>query len=80
MEELEVEGSSGGGMVIARMNGQKQLLDLRIDPEVVDPEDIEMLQDMVVAAINDAARRADEELQEQMKGLTGGMGLPPGLL
>ena len=76
MEELEVEGSAGGGMVTARMNGNKQLLDLTLDPEVVDPEDVEMLQDMIVAAINDAARRVDEALQEQMQGLTGGLPLP----
>ena len=80
MADLVVEGSAGGGMVTARVNGSKQLLELTIDPEVVDPEDVEMLQDMIVAAVNDAARRADEELQEQLKGLTGGMGLPPGLL
>ena len=76
MEELEVEGSAGGGMVTARMNGNKQLLDLTLDPEVVDPEDVEMLQDMIVAAINDAARRVDEALQEQMQGMTGGLPLP----
>ncbi|HUX07010.1 MAG TPA: YbaB/EbfC family nucleoid-associated protein [Acidobacteriota bacterium] len=76
MEDLEVAGSAGGGMVTARMNGNKQLLELTLDPEVVDPEDIEMLQDMIVAAINDAARRVDEALQEQMQGLTGGMPLP----
>jgi DNA-binding YbaB/EbfC family protein len=76
MEELEVEGSAGGGMVTARMNGAKQLLSLKLDPEVVDPEEVEMLQDMVVAAINDAARRVDEALQEQMQGLTGGLPLP----
>ena len=78
MEELEVEGSAGGGMVTARMTGNKQLLDVVIDPEVVDPEDVEMLQDLVVASVNDAARKVDEALQEQMQGLTGG--LPPGLL
>ena len=76
MEELEVEGSAGGGMVTAKMNGAKQLLDLKLDPEVVDPEDVEMLQDMIVAAINDAARRVDEALQEQMQSLTGGLPLP----
>ncbi len=76
MEELEVEGSAGGGMVTARMNGNKQLLDLTLDPEVVDPEDVEMLQDMIVAAINDAARRVDEALQEQMQGMAGGLPLP----
>jgi len=77
MEELEVEGSAGGGMVVARMNGNKQLLELEIDPEVVDPEDVEMLQDLIVAAINDATRKAEEALQEQLQGFSGG--LPPGL-
>ena len=77
MEEMEIEGSAGGGMVVAKMNGNKQLLDIEIDPEVVDPEDVEMLQDLIVAAINDATRKADEELQGQLQGLSGG--LPPGL-
>ncbi len=76
MEELEVEGSAGGGMVTAILNGQKQLLELKIDPEVVDPEDVEMLQDLIVAAINDATRRVDEELQQQLGGLGGGLPLP----
>ncbi len=76
MEELEVEGSAGGGMVTAILNGQKQLLELKIDPEVVDPEDVEMLQDLIVAAINDATRRVDEELQQQLGGLAGGLPLP----
>lgn len=79
MEELEIEASAGGGMVTVRMNGQKQVLDVVIDPEVVDPEDVEMLQDLIVAAINDAARKVDEEMQGKMGSLTGGM-LPPGLL
>ena len=76
LEALEVEGSAGGGMVTARINGHKQLVDLKIDPEVVDPEEVDMLQDLVVAAINDATRRVDEEMQEQMKGLTGGLPIP----
>ena len=76
MEELEVEGSAGGGMVTATLNGHKQLLELKIDPEVVDPEDVEMLQDLIVAAINDATRRVDEELQQQLGGLAGGLPLP----
>lgn len=74
MAELEVEGSSGGGMVTVKMNGQKQIVDLVIDPEVVDPDDVEMLQDMVVAAINQATAKVDEEMQEQMGGM-----LPPGM-
>ena len=76
MEKLEVEGSAGGGMVSATLNGQKQLLELKIDPEVVDPEEVEMLQDLIVAAINDASRRVDEEMQQQLGGLAGGLPLP----
>ena len=76
MEKLEVEGSAGGGMVTATLNGQKQLLELKIDPEVVDPEEVEMLQDLIVAAINDASRRVDEEMQQQLGGLAGGLPLP----
>ena len=58
------------------MNGQKDLLELNIDPGVVDPSDIEMLQDLVVAAINEASRRVDEEIQQKLGGIMGGMGLP----
>jgi DNA-binding YbaB/EbfC family protein len=61
-------------MVKVTMNGNKQIIDLVIDEEVVDPEDVEMLQDMVMAAVNDAARKADEELQEAMGGM-----MPPGM-
>ena len=75
METLEVEGSAGGGMVTLKMNGQKQIIDLKIDPEVVDPEDVEMLQDLILAAVNDAARKADEELNSAMGGM-----LPPGMM
>lgn len=75
MAELEVEGSSGGGMVTVKMNGQKQIVDLVIDPEVVDPDDVEMLQDMVVAAINQATAKVDEQMNEQMGGM-----LPPGMM
>ena len=75
MEELEVEGSAGGGMVTVKMNGQKQIIDMVIDPEVVDPEDVEMLQDMIMASINQATEKVDEELQGQMGGM-----LPPGMM
>ena len=74
MESLEVEGSAGGGMVTVKMNGQKQIVDMTIDPEVVDPDDVEMLQDMIVAAINQATAKVDEEMQEQMGGM-----VPPGM-
>lgn len=73
---LVVEASSGGGMVKVEMDGQKQLRNLRIDPEVVSRDDVEMLQDLVLAAVNDAARKVDEAIQEKVGGLAGGMKLP----
>mgnify|MGYP001160702452 CR=1 FL=1 len=76
---LEIEAGSGGGMVKVVMDGQKNLKSLRIDPEVVSKEDVEMLQDLVTAAINEAARKVDAALQEKIGGLTGGMKIP-GLL
>ena len=76
MAEMRVEASSGGGMVTVVVNGNKQLQSLKIDPEVVSKEDVHMLQDLILAAINDAQRRADEELSQQMGGLMGGMKIP----
>ena len=73
---LVIEASSGGGMVKVEMDGQKQLKSLKIDPEVVSKEDVEMLQDLVLAAINEAGRKVDEAIQEKVGGLTGGMKLP----
>lgn len=73
MAELRVEGNAGGGMVIVTVNGAKQVLSMRIDPEVVSKEDVEMLQDLIIAAINDAHRKADEEIQRNVGGM-----LPPG--
>ena len=74
MAELRVEATSGGGMVTVVMNGAKQVQSLKIDPEAVSKEDVEMLQDLIVAAINDAHRKADEELSRNMGGM-----LPPGM-
>ena len=74
MAELKVEGNAGGGMVTVVINGAKQIQSLKIDPEVVSKEDVEMLQDLVVAAINDAQRKADDEMAQKMGGM-----LPPGL-
>ena len=74
MAELNVEGNAGGGMVTVVVNGSKQVRSLKIDPEVVVKEDVEMLQDLIVAAINDAQRKADEALAQKMGGM-----LPPGL-
>lgn len=70
---IRVEGSAGGGMVRATMGGSKELLSIAIEKEAVDPDDVEMLQDLVVAAVNEAARKVDEELQSSMGALTGGM-------
>jgi len=78
MAELRVEGNAGGGMVTVVINGAKQVQSLTIDPEVVSKDDVEMLQDMIVAAINDAHRRVDEALAGQMQSMMGGMGLPGG--
>ena len=76
MAELRVEGSAGGGMVKATMNGNKEVLSVTIDKEAVDPNDVEMLQDLVVAAVNEAARKVDEEMQGQIGAMTGGMKIP----
>jgi nucleoid-associated protein EbfC len=73
---VAVEASAGGGMVTVRMNGQKQVLDVKIEPDVFASKDQEMLQDLVRAAVNEASRRVDEELANQMKSLAGGL---PGL-
>ena len=73
---LVIEASSGGGMVKVEMDGQKQLRSLKIDPEVVSRDDVEMLQDLVLAAVNEASRKVDEAIQEKVGGLTGGMKLP----
>jgi DNA-binding YbaB/EbfC family protein len=76
MSELRVEGSAGGGMVKAAMDGHKNLLSVTIDKEAVDPNDVEMLQDLVVAAVNEASRKVDEEMQGQLGAMTGGMKIP----
>jgi DNA-binding YbaB/EbfC family protein len=76
MAELRVEGNSGGGMVMVVMNGAKQVQSLKIDPEVVSKDDVDMLQDLILAAINDAHRKADEEMSKQMGGMMGGLKIP----
>lgn len=75
MEAKEYEASSGGGMVKAVVNGKHEVLRMEIDPEAVDPEDVEMLQDMVVAAVNEAMRAADADASANMSKLTGGLNL-----
>jgi len=75
MEETVVESSSGGGSVTVRMDGRKQVLSIKIDPEAARAEDLEMLQDLITAAINGAGRKVDEAMQSTMGGMLGGMGL-----
>jgi DNA-binding YbaB/EbfC family protein len=79
MDNIEVEGNSGGGMVKISMNGHKSVLAVEIAPEVVDPDDIEMLQDLVAAAVNDALAKVDEEMKDGLGGMGGFPGMPDGL-
>src|SRR5919201_283285 len=75
MAELRVEASAGGGMVTVGVNGAKQIQSVKIDPEVVSKDDVEMLQDLIAAAINDASRKVDEQLGQSMSGLLGGLNI-----
>ena len=76
MADMRVEATAGGGMVTVVLSGTKQLQSLKIDPEVVSKDDVEMLQDLIVAAVNDAARKVDEQLGQSMSGLMGGLKIP----
>ena len=76
MDELRVEATAGGGMVTVVMSGNKQLVSLKIDPEVVSKDDVEMLQDLILAAVNDAHRKVEQELEQQLGGMMGGMKIP----
>ena len=76
MGEMRIEATAGGGMVTVVVTGAKQLQSITIDPEVVSKDDVEMLQDLIVAAINDAHRKVDEVLASQMQGMMGGMRIP----
>jgi DNA-binding YbaB/EbfC family protein len=76
MEETVTEASSGGGSVTVKMDGRKQVLGIRINPEAVKAGDLEMLQDLITAAVNGAGRKVDEAMQSTMGGMLGGMGLP----
>ncbi len=82
LEKKTIEATSGGGMVTVVVNGQQELISIKIDPEVVDPEDIDMLQDLVLAAVNDGMARAKKMVNDEMGKLTGGLNLPniPGLM
>ena len=76
MTDIRVEATAGGGMVTVTVNGHKHLLTLTIDPEVVSKDDVGMLQDLILAAVNDAHRKADEELKRTIGGMMSGLGLP----
>ena len=74
-----VESSVGGGMVVARANGRQELISIALEPEVVDPDDVDMLQDLIVAAVNDVLKRSQEMAAAEMGKLTGGLKMPGGL-
>jgi DNA-binding YbaB/EbfC family protein len=76
MAQTVIEATAGGGSVTVKMNGQKQLLSVKIEPEIVKSGDVEMLQDLVTAAVNEASRRVDQAMQSSLGGMLGGMGLP----
>ena len=76
MGEMRIEASAGGGMVSVTVTGHKQVVAIKIDPEVVSKDDVEMLQDLILAALNDAHRKADEAMSKQMQGMMGGMKIP----
>jgi len=76
LDDLVVEASAGGGMVMVKMNGQKQLVTVHLDPEIFAGKDVEMLQDLVLTAVNEATRRVDEQLASRMGNLAGGLNLP----
>ena len=76
LEEREIEATSGGGAVTVKISGKKELTGITISPEVVDPDDSDMLQDLIIAAVNEAMRKADEESSREMSKLTGGLNIP----
>ncbi len=80
LEHKEVEGTAGGGVVKVRANGHQKVLSVEIDPEAVDPQDVELLQDMVLASVNEALDRSRDLAAQELGALTAGLGLPPGLV
>jgi DNA-binding YbaB/EbfC family protein len=79
LEQRQIEASAGGGAITVVVTGKKELVSIIIKPEVVDPEDVEMLQDLILAAVNEAIRKAEEMVSSEMGKLTGGLGLPGGM-
>jgi len=80
MQRIRVDASAGGGVVSVAMNGAKELIELKIDPEAVKSGDVEMLQDLIIAAVNEATRKVDEAMKGKLGSKLGGMGLPDGLV
>jgi DNA-binding YbaB/EbfC family protein len=79
LAQKKVEATSGGGMVTVEVNGQQEILSVKIDPEVIKPDDREMLEDLVLAAVNEGMRKAKDIIKEEMAKVTGGLNLPPGM-
>ncbi|HWP43662.1 MAG TPA: YbaB/EbfC family nucleoid-associated protein [Blastocatellia bacterium] len=80
MQQIRVEASAGGGIITVAMNGAKEIVEIKIDPEAVKNGDVEMLQDLIIAAVNEGARKADEAMKGKLGAKLGGMGLPDGLI
>ncbi len=80
IDKMETSATSGGGAVEVRVNGKKELIEIKIDKEVVDPDDVEMLQDLILTATNEALRQMEEIANNEMQKVTGGLGLPEGLI
>ncbi len=79
LAQKKVEATSGGGMVTVEVNGQQEILSIKIDPEVIKPDDREMLEDLILAAVNEGMRKAKDIIKEEMAKVTGGLNLPPGM-
>jgi DNA-binding YbaB/EbfC family protein len=76
LQERIIEGSAGGGAVMAKVNGKQRILEIKIKPEVVDPDDVEMLEDLIMAAINDAIKQSQDMVSTEMAKITGGLNIP----
>jgi DNA-binding YbaB/EbfC family protein len=76
IDQLEVEASAGGGVVTARMNGKKELVGLKIEPDAITPDDPELMEDLILAAVNGAGQKVDDEVQSMTQGLAGGLNIP----
>jgi DNA-binding YbaB/EbfC family protein len=76
IEALDVEGTAGGGVVTARMNGRKQLLALKLTSEAITPDDVELMEDLIIAAVNEAGRKVDQEIERLTAGMTAGLKMP----